>query len=135
MKSFSRLRFRFPKTSCFLSLAVVALGFAGCETASRPAGPAEKSEASGKSANDKFALGNGRIPRGFTRVATDTLYDRQRGFGFETGATLKEGPRGVSSDRPFFFSVRVPEEGNYRVTVTLGDAQMESTTTIKAELR
>src|SRR5207237_9119949 len=33
-----------------------------------------------------------------------------------------------------FFSVKVPE-GNYRVTVTLGDAAGESTTTVKAELR
>jgi len=36
--------------------------------------------------------------------------------------------------RRSFFSVALPE-GNYLVTVTLGDAQGESTTTIKAELR
>jgi hypothetical protein len=36
---------------------------------------------------------------------------------------------------PFYFSVRVPEEGNYRVTVTLGDPAADSVTTIKAELR
>jgi hypothetical protein len=36
---------------------------------------------------------------------------------------------------PFYLSVRVPEEGNYRVTVTLGDREAPSVTTIKAELR
>jgi len=38
------------------------------------------------------------------------------------------------SDKPFYFSVKLPE-GNYRVTVTLGDPCGESVTTIKAELR
>ena len=46
--------------------------------------------------------------------------------GFDGGAALKS---------PFYFSVRVPEEGNYRVTVTLGDREAASVTTIKAELR
>ena len=40
----------------------------------------------------------------------------------------------LSSDHPFFFSVPAPE-GNYKVTVTLGDTAAESTTTVKAELR
>ena len=40
----------------------------------------------------------------------------------------------VTSDKPFYFSAAVPE-GNYRVTVELGDPEGESTTTIKAELR
>ena len=40
----------------------------------------------------------------------------------------------VTSDKPFYFSVAVPE-GNYKVTATLGDPEGESTTTIKAELR
>ena len=40
----------------------------------------------------------------------------------------------VTSSKPFYFSVDVPE-GNYDVTVTLGDAQGESTTTVLAETR
>ncbi len=39
-----------------------------------------------------------------------------------------------TSDKPFCFSVALPE-GNYKVTATLGDAEGESTTTVKAELR
>ena len=52
-------------------------------------------------------------------------YSDERGYGFESG---------VTSDKPFYFSFAVPE-GNYRVTVELGDREGESTTTIKAELR
>jgi lysophospholipase L1-like esterase len=44
------------------------------------------------------------------------------GDGFRTG------------EKPFYFSVALPE-GNYRVTITLGDSAGESETTIKAELR
>jgi len=39
------------------------------------------------------------------------------------------------ADRTAPFTARVSQEGNYRVTVTLGDAVAETKTTIKAELR
>jgi lysophospholipase L1-like esterase len=39
-----------------------------------------------------------------------------------------------TSDKPFLFSVALPE-GNYNVTITLGDAKGESITTVKAESR
>jgi lysophospholipase L1-like esterase len=54
-------------------------------------------------------------------------YSDELGYGMEPGSTPNGG-------RPFYFSAAVPE-GNYRVTVRLGDAETESTTTIKAELR
>ena len=58
-------------------------------------------------------------------------YSDDRGYGFESSAV--EGRKGfVTSDKPFYFSAAVPE-GNYRVTVKLGDPEGESTTTIKAE--
>jgi lysophospholipase L1-like esterase len=43
-------------------------------------------------------------------------------------------PECISSDKPFYFSAAVPE-GNYKVTVTLGDPNGETDTTVKAELR
>ncbi len=73
----------------------------------------------------------------------DTIYNQERGYGFEPGAAITAVDRGgddplrgdfCTSDRPFSFSVALPE-GNYRVTVTLGDRAGESTTTVKAELR
>jgi lysophospholipase L1-like esterase len=54
-------------------------------------------------------------------------YSEARGFGFEPGPAPNSG-------QTFYFSFAVPE-GNYRVTVELGDPKSESTTTIKAELR
>jgi lysophospholipase L1-like esterase len=53
-------------------------------------------------------------------------YDDKLGYGFEERS---------GDTAPLYFSVRVPEEGNYRVTVTLGDPQTASVTTVKAELR
>jgi lysophospholipase L1-like esterase len=67
----------------------------------------------------RFAFGP--APAGYTQVAPGTSYTAARGYGFEPG-------NGSS-----YFSVDLPE-GNYRVTVTLGDDK-PSTATIKAELR
>jgi lysophospholipase L1-like esterase len=65
-------------------------------------------------------------------------YSDDYGYGFEPGTSVTraehKGKGFVTSDKPFYFSAAVPE-GNYRVTVELGDREGESTTTIKAELR
>ncbi len=92
----------------------------------------------------KFDFGPGAVAPGYVQVLPATVYSSALGYGFEPGATVTGVDRGghdplrgdfITSDRPFFFSARVPAEGNYRVTVTLGDAAGETTTTIKAELR
>jgi lysophospholipase L1-like esterase len=71
-------------------------------------------------------------------------YSRERGFGFEPGASIALIDRGgadaahssfVTAEAPFHFTARVPAEGNYRVTVTVGDPTAATVTTIKAELR
>ena len=90
-----------------------------------------------------FFFAPGPAQAGCTGVTPDMRYTQERGYGFEPGAKIVAVDRGngnpphagfCTSDTPFFFSTAVPE-GNYRVTVTLGDAQGESTTTVKAELR
>jgi lysophospholipase L1-like esterase len=91
----------------------------------------------------RFQFGAGKSAQGYARVPADTAYDKQRGFGFEGDAKIESVDCGgndplhsgfCTSDKPFFFSVDLPE-GNYRVAVTLGDARHEATTTVKAELR
>ncbi len=89
----------------------------------------------------RFSFGPGKPASGYTQVLPDMTYSPERGFGFEPGADLRavgedgNSSRGdIASDKPFFFSVAVPE-GNYRVTVTLGDVKSTSDNTIKAELR
>jgi lysophospholipase L1-like esterase len=61
-----------------------------------------------------------------TAIAPTVLYSNDAGFGYEKSAT---------GNPPYYFSVRVPEEGNYRVKVKLGSKDSETITTIKAELR
>jgi hypothetical protein len=85
----------------------------------------------------KFQFGRGTDAPGYTRISGETTYTRERGYGFEAGASVSDlelGGGACTSERPFFFSAEVPE-GNYRVTVTLGNAGGESETTVKAELR
>lgn len=54
-------------------------------------------------------------------------YADSKGYGLEEGSDVTKPP--------FYFSVRVPEEGNYKVTVRLGDRHSAAITTVKAELR
>ncbi len=70
-------------------------------------------------------------PRTFdlTTLPTTDLYSRERGYGFDLGT--QPNP---AAPHPFYFSVAVPE-GNYRVTVTFGDATSPSANTLKAESR
>lgn len=91
----------------------------------------------------KFDFGPGAAAPGYVKVSPSTAYDDQRGFGFDFGFPVTGAARSgsdplrddfVTSNRAFFFSVRLPE-GNYRVTMTLGDADGPSATTVKAESR
>jgi lysophospholipase L1-like esterase len=91
----------------------------------------------------RFEFGTGKAAAGGKAVSPNMTYSSTRGFGFEPGTGLTaagNGGNGGGQDsistgaKPFFFSVALPE-GNYNVTVTLGDAAAPSTTTIKAELR
>jgi lysophospholipase L1-like esterase len=52
----------------------------------------------------------------------------------ESPSDIRYGKGFVTSDKPFAISLPVPE-GNYKVTVKLGDRHGSSTTTVKAELR
>ena len=100
--------------------------------------------ASGQSRQSmKFDFGSGKVASGYTQVLRDSIYDKEKGFGFEPGANVTCPDRGgkndlrsdlCTCDKPFYFSVAVPE-GNYRVTVTFGDRQAATATVVKAELR
>jgi lysophospholipase L1-like esterase len=92
----------------------------------------------------KFDFGPGPVGKGQTAVLPENVYSEAAGFGFEPNTAIKAVDRSrgnpvkrdfCTADGPFFFSAAVPEEGNYRVTVTLGDYRGGSVTTVKAELR
>lgn len=90
----------------------------------------------------KFDFGPGKLAQGYTQVLASSVYTKERGYGFEPGAQVTCLDRGgdalrgdfCASDKPFYFSVALPE-GNYSVTVTFGDRAGETATTVKAELR
>lgn len=90
----------------------------------------------------KFDFSPGRPSEGYTNVTPETVYSADSGYGFDFGTRPTGVARGgddplhdgfvTTAESPFFFSVRVPE-GNYRVTVILGDSEAETTTTIRTE--
>ncbi|PYS53285.1 MAG: hypothetical protein DMF68_00030, partial [Acidobacteria bacterium] len=134
--------------------SVCAIALAACLIVALTAGSSEQT-ASSASTNSvaaraqtlqkswRFDFGPGKVSQGFTQVLANNIYSRERGYGFEPGAAVECVDRGgrdqlrsdlCTSDKPFYFSVALPE-GNYNVAVTLGDAQSDTTTTVKAELR
>jgi len=91
----------------------------------------------------KFFFGAGNAPEGYTKVLPTAAYSDQAGYGYERAPKITAVDNGAAdalhsgystASGLFFFSIAEPE-GNYKVTVTLGDAKGESTTTVKAELR
>lgn len=91
----------------------------------------------------KFDFGAGDVAEGYTRVTSLSSYSEERGYGFDFESVLISVNRGgsdalhsdfITSYAPMFFSVKVPE-GNYRVTITFGDLQGASRTTVKSESR
>lgn len=91
----------------------------------------------------KFDFGAGAVQSGYTQVLPDDSFSVDTGYGFvqsghvsgvtDQGHALTQDA--VTSEQPYYFSTVVPEEGNYKVTVTLGHATLPTETTIKAELR
>ena len=52
-----------------------------------------------------------------------------------TGESLSAAMEARGPDQPRYFTTAVPGEGNFRVTVVLGSPDIDSVTTVKAELR
>jgi lysophospholipase L1-like esterase len=82
----------------------------------------------------KFDFGSGPALAGHKEVLANTVYARELGYGFEQGSNVTCVSKSCASDKPFYFSVALPE-GNYIVRITFGDLQSETVTTVKAELR
>jgi len=99
-------------------------------------------QAVSKTSSYKFYFGTGDAPAGYTKVTGDMAYDDTRGFGFDGGTkagilSKKVAGKDLSfavSDQPFYFSTALPE-GNYKVTVTLGNPDAAEDISVKAESR
>ncbi len=76
--------------------------------------------------NYQFYFGEGN-KKGFLKIGEQTVYGPDSPYGYDLN-TMPDG------DAPFFFSIDLPE-GNYKITVTLGDKERPTNTTLKAESR
>jgi len=86
----------------------------------------------------KFQLGSGKTPHGFIPVGANTIFTEERGYGIDLGSAVniieQSNKSFLTADKPFFFSVNVPE-GNYKVTLTIGSVNKAGELTVKAESR
>jgi lysophospholipase L1-like esterase len=91
----------------------------------------------------KFDFGTGPVKAGYLAVNGGTGFTTARGYGWDFGVPIsctdRTGTDELTRDLCYsttymYFSVVLPE-GNYDVSVTVGDATQASTTTIKAESR
>ena len=122
-----------PCSTAFLATAalVAELMLSGCATsgnlsAQNSASAPDAGEATKEAGpHYRFQFGTEKARPGFTVVAPQAAYAEATGYGFEPAA---------AAGQPIAFSVAVPE-GNYRVTVTLGDPAAAANTTVKAEAR
>ena len=79
----------------------------------------------------KFVFGTQKAQPGTIAVAPDMTYSAARGFGFEPGAQLTASESAVRGEKPFFFTLDLPE-GNYQVTVGYAGP---GPLTVKSEMR
>ena len=90
----------------------------------------------------KFDFGGERTENGFISVASTSKFDKKIGYGFMDISGLKSVDNGrnaltgdfITSDKPFYFSVAIPE-GNYDIQLNLGDTKGVSETTVRVENR
>jgi len=86
-----------------------------------------------------FLFGATKASQTTLLVDTATKYTDAKGYGITSFGTLTTSAKEaktpfVASQKPFYFSVQLPE-GHYRVTLTLGGNAEGSSTTVKAESR
>lgn len=82
-----------------------------------------------------YSFGSSGLAKAITNVDTATNYSDTKGYGITSFGKMQQGAQFVAAEKPFYFSVKLPE-GHYKVTLTLGGNPNESTsTTVKAESR
>jgi lysophospholipase L1-like esterase len=90
----------------------------------------------------KFSFGPKEAP-GYIKVGPAEKYNEKTGYGFDFGTIPFAVDRGgkkaltsgfITGDKPFFFSVKLPE-GNYNVKIITGDLKEAALTTIRVESR
>ena len=92
----------------------------------------------------KFDFGYGPVAEGYTQVTPETVYGGGSSFGLLNinipDSIVRAGGEKLTDDflaneKPFYFTMDVPYDGNYRVKVYVGDSKCATHTNIKAESR
>ena len=73
---------------------------------------------------------NKETPEGFIKITPESLFNNALGYGYDFQQPAWDG----KSNKPFFFSVNVPD-GNYKVTVAIGSKNSAGSTTVRGESR
>ncbi|KAA0126785.1 rhamnogalacturonan acetylesterase [Chryseobacterium sp. SN22] len=90
----------------------------------------------------KFDFGGNRVEKGYIPVTPTSAFDKKAGYGFMDISGLQSVDNGgnpltgdfITGDRPFYFSVVLPE-GNYNIKLNIGDSRGVSETTVRVENR
>lgn len=91
----------------------------------------------------KFDFGSGKTEKDYIQVNDQSIYNNAIGYGFDfftkANSVAHRGKNKITSDyctsdAPFYFSVTVPD-GVYQVKVILGNDDVLTSNTIKAEAR
>ncbi len=78
----------------------------------------------------KFDFTTGKKTKdGYTKITPADRYSEEKGYGYDR----QPSPEGKST-APFFFSITVPD-GNYHVTVVIGNKRAAGETTVRGESR
>ncbi|SMP14626.1 rhamnogalacturonan acetylesterase [Chryseobacterium profundimaris] len=96
----------------------------------------------GQKTSFKFDFGGNRVENGFIAVTPTSKFDNNTGYGFMDISDLQYIDNNgsaltgdfITSKKPFYFSVAIPE-GNYNITLNLGDTKGTSETTVRVENR
>jgi len=91
----------------------------------------------------KFSFGPAKEVPGYIKVDPSRKYSPENTYGFDFGTIPFAIDRGgkkpltsgfITGDKPFFFSVSLPE-GNYDIKITFGDMKDASLSTVRVESR
>ena len=90
----------------------------------------------------KFDFGGKRLQKDYIPITGNSKFDKNTGYGFMDISGLQSVDNGgnavtgdfITSDKPFYFSVALPE-GSYDIILNLGDTKGVSETTVRVENR
>jgi len=88
----------------------------------------------GNKASMRFGFGTGKLKSDIVRIDSTKKFDKTSDYGLTTFGAMEMGNQYLSSEKPFYFSIKLPE-GQYKIKLTVGGNAEGSSTTVKAESR